>query len=120
MSFRIQIITPDAKSVANRWKAQYHDKEQWYSPERKQIYEQLLIAPNDAKAIAKIIGNDSWVGETCYGCGEKVLLFMEFSQYEVNSDSESTRLCFDCLERAADALRAVKILLPKSEEKGNG
>lgn len=91
----------EVAGVASRWKAQYCDgRGLWHNhggSNRLSTYEQLRHLSPEATAaeVAAIIGNDTWVGETCTECHSRkaIALVGEEPDYE----SATVYLCAECI-----------------------
>jgi hypothetical protein len=90
----------DVATVAERWKAQYLWKGKWgvYSGDSQKIYERLAALPSSAKAadVAAIIGNNTWIGESCSECGNKRAIIM--IGQEPDYESATVWLCRACVD----------------------
>lgn len=106
-----KIVVASGRGVAERWRRQYQQPAGWVtrtaggSPE--DTYNALCaLGPlPDPDAAAKLIGNQSWTHPTCSSCSRSVLVAAEFG------DSETTKLCADCLREGDAMLRGYEAAL---------
>ena len=97
------------RSVAARWKAQYYRAGKWGTTstgDSRDVYEALRALPDTATRadVAAIIGNTSWIGETCNECGsdDAIVRVGEEPDYE----SRTAYLCRRCLQEICRAVEA--------------
>lgn len=92
--------------VPARWKEQYFDRNrawsQTHSGNSEDIYN-ALIACNHLTAddVNRIIGNNSWTGESCDDCGKDGEEIMIQVGQEPDYESSTASLCRECVAKAA-------------------
>lgn len=96
------------RTVAERWKQQYLVGGDWkrvLNGKSDAIHARLAaldVETATAADVAEVVGNTSWVGPTCDGCGEYVAWAVEVGDAP-DYESRTAVLCAPCL-RAAYAL----------------
>lgn len=106
MVTRVNVVVPNARGVAERWRSAYQHGDRWtrtVSGDCEQIYNKLcdLGKSPDPDMVAGIIGNKSWTHQHCSGCFAEENQMVSFgTDY---SDNEVI-LCKACLQ---DGLRAL-------------
>lgn len=100
----------EVMTVAERWKSQYCCKGTWHDPfecDAKDVYERLVALPASASAadVAAIIGNDSWIGESCTECGERAIVLVG---QEPDYESATAYLCANCLQKLNELVFAAR------------
>lgn len=107
---RLENEREQVASVARRWKAQYFHGGKWSftnSGASSGVYERLVALPSDATAsdVAAIIGNDSWIGHRCDGCGKTSLDAWQIGD-EPDYESHTVTLCRRCMDALVAAYKA--------------
>lgn len=92
----------NAKTAAERWRAQYFGGGKWrYEDRMRGIWERLVALGDNPNPddVERIIGNTSWTECKCDQCGERkesVVMVGEPLDY----DSRTASLCVSCLDEA--------------------
>jgi hypothetical protein len=115
----MRIITRQtlANNVAQKWKEQYYSEmtKKWikspYFGGSEIIYKKLLSLgknPNPDN-VDEVIGNGSWTKvHGCCECGKSDLpLVVEIGE-ELDYESSTTWICFDCLRMAYEMVKDIK------------
>jgi hypothetical protein len=90
--------------VADRWKHQYYNGEEWFSDDKELIYNKLVaLGPYPlTKDIEGTIGNNSWTTDMCSQC-------LTYAKTVIKIDVEnSVTLCEECLNTALRMIRLDK------------
>lgn len=104
----------EVAGVAQRWKSQYCVSGDWAGGQgnEREKYDALVAISTSGTAadVARIIGNDSWIGEDCNECGKHtaVILIGEEPDYE----SATVYLCLPCAKRAVELAQSADAVDP--------
>ena len=91
------------RGAAERWRSQYQKPTGWMRTaggDSELVYNNLcdLGLNPDIKAVADIIGNQSWSYITCDGCSDSVEIAVMLGEYEAK------KYCRVCINEAASVL----------------
>jgi len=95
-------------SVADRWKKGYLRSDgSWgtlHKGSSQSVYEALAALPETASAadVARVIGNDSWIGEDCTECGAPAVVLVGD---EPDIESVTAYLCASCVQKLVDLVK---------------
>lgn len=94
----------EVSTVAERWKRAYLHSGGWTNclGGSERIYTRLAALPStaDAKDVAAVIGNDSWVGDMCSECRKHSSDIVQCGE-DPDYESATVYLCFDCARKYA-------------------
>lgn len=97
------------KEVAENWRQHYPTNRQLMSASSDAIHSRLLaldLSTATADDVSCIIGNDLWTRiPPCGECNRSVSVVVEIGEPR-GYESDTARVCLDCLRRAAELIRS--------------
>jgi hypothetical protein len=102
---RVGVRVASARGVADRWRAQYQNKDGLWtntiSGNGEQIYDKLCALGHNPSvdAVAKVLGNKSWTHIVCDACGDEVVKAANFGDH-----GGPLAICEPCLTDGLNAL----------------